>query len=478
MNSRVASVNNSKAQGPDEESLLPLTKNAYPLEVDGDSSTKESPALATSAPTSWYDGARRRVVQLLALTAFLILWEANVEVLQGITTGGPNLGMKSQPYDKPVFITWYSYNYLTLSLLFVTTFLTASNQRLQLSKNAANTNLQHSKNAAILRDKTVNFTGSLLHYVRFTWPGRLGFQRAMLSCLLISWLLQFLNVLMIVGLKCISVILSNALYQFQAVFTLGLSVGLLKDPLTASQVAGVLVSMVGITWIVTPSLLAPTIGEVAEGGDNQLDNRDGTCGSLSFPVLWGSVVTLLSAIIGGFYLVAWRIFDENRDRSTSTSQNATMRLDILVDTQMTLAMIGFCNLLAGWPLVVMAHVSGFESFQWPEAATASGEASVVVWKLMVLNSIVQFLFDVSIVIAVYVTSPLTVAVVSPLTIPLSMVMDRYAAHYKMELQNEADYTPMSTPSGNGNFDVVSSVGGTVVILIGVWLMEAKPQLLG
>lgn len=450
-----------KGQKSDDESLIPLTKNGYPLELDTGSIRIGSQALSTSPPSCWCDKVGRRVLQLVSLSVFLISSVANSDILQRITTGGRILGMENhEAYDKPVFITWYSYNYMILSLLFVMVPLTTNKHH-----------FQHNKNAINQRDTPVGLCGSFIHYFLHIWPGKLGLPRAMLSCLVISWLLQFLNVLMIVGLKCISISLSNTLYQLEAGFTLALSVGLLNDPLDKSKVAGIFVSMIGIAWIMAPALFSSADSEIAATSTDH-DNMDGQCGSISLPLLWGSMVTLLSAAMGAFYLVSWRIFDEKRDRSISTSHLASTSLDDLVDNQMTLAMIGVCNLLAGWPLIIFAHMTGLEGFQWPDAATTSGDPIGTGWRVMILNAGVEYLFDASCAIAIYVTSPLTVAVVSPLTIPLSMIVEHYSAYYLMETQDGEGF---AATSGFEFSTVVSSVGGTLVILIGVWLMEAKSQ---
>jgi drug/metabolite transporter (DMT)-like permease len=514
--------------GPDEESFLLETGDGFPLEFDESytsfSTTDSTNTDKLSSPSSsssqrsqyhhWNDGLGRRILQSVSLLIFVTLWVVNVEVLQAITTGGPVLGIENHDtYDKPVFVTWYSYNYLILSLLFVMVLVATNKQHFLHNKNTIN--LRGDRTSCNSSNTTRSISGSILHYIRFTWPGRLGLHRALLSCLLISWMLQFLNVLAIVGLKCISVSLSNALYQSQAVFTLSFSVCMLRDRLAKSQVGGMFVSLLGILWIVLPPLLLSTSGEIVASDNtypgttttptNDNNTNDGTCDSLSFPVLFGSSMTLLSAIIGGFYLVSWRIFDEKRDRSLCTTSSTkttqrhggangaiSTRLDDLVDTQTTLAMIGLCNLFGGWILVVLAHIIGIETLEWPVATSAGSfnnydvvGASGVAWKLLTLNAGIEYLFDASCAIAIYMTSPLTVAVVSPLTIPLSLLVDRYKVIMQYNtmmimVQTEggasaADWIATIPSSSEAGGSVLSSVGGTIVILIGVWYMEAKPE---
>ena len=122
----------------------------------------------------------------------------------------------------------------------------------------------------------------------------------------------------------------------------------------------------------------------------------------------------------------------------------------LIDTQTTVAMLGLTNFVAGWPLLVVAHTSGLEVFRWPTNN----------WQWLVLNGFVEYLFDASCAIAIYMTSPVTVAMVSPLTIPLAAIVDRVLY------------------GGDGNSETstnntASMVLGTAIILAGIYLMERK-----
>lgn len=329
--------------------------------------------------------------QFLALSAFLVTWVANGELLQAITNG------KIIPYNKPVFVTWCSYNFMMLGGLVV-----------------------------VLRPRMhrKTFKDTLI-----SWAGQMGVRKCILACAMLSYLLQILNILVVLGLECISVSLSNGIYQVQTAFTLGLSVLLLKDQLVYAEALGLLISLMGIGIMVVPPILWD-------------DDSSSSQEILSCPWsdrLVGVWVTLASAAMGGSYLVSWRILDDARQVSHKTP------IEGLVDTQMTLAVMGTCNLLIGWPLIVVAHWAGWEIFEWPDH-----------WQWLFINGFVEYLFDASCAVAIYTTSPLVVAVASPLTAPISSIVDRYI------------YTAAT-------FSIVPWIGAAIT-MVGVYVLQSKPQI--
>jgi drug/metabolite transporter (DMT)-like permease len=370
---------------------------------------------------------RRRNLQVLSLSAFLILWVANSELLQGITSKDDKLFFPSEEaYDKPAFITWYSYNYMILSLLL----------------------------AVYPYVKFREWT--LSHYIRYIWSGKLGLARAVIGCTIISYTLQVLNILLIVGLECITVSLSNAVYQLQTVFTVGLSVCLLQDPFGPSDAIGSLVSVLGVALIVLPPLyyLEDKIEQQQQESSSSQPTSTTTCSWKSAPMLAGILATLGSAAIGGAYLVSWRVFDEKRN---STPPG---RLGGLVDTQMTVAMIGLCNLFLGWPMLVLAHWLDFETFRWPSASLSSQQHHI--WWMLNVNGFVEYLFDASCAVAIHMTSPVVVAIASPLTIPLSLVADKMLN---------------GSTGGVNNYGILPWMGAALIVF-GVYLLETKPKTFG
>jgi drug/metabolite transporter (DMT)-like permease len=352
-----------------------------------------------NAPTA--DAAtrtRRRFLQLLALSLFLIAWVVNGEMLQAIYTGGFS---DIPAYDKPFAMTWLSYNYMLFGLVVVLPL--------------------HAK-------------GSFQKYVLHVWPGRLKFSRAMAICAAQTLMLQFLNVLFVVGLACLPISVSNAVYQLQTVFTVGLSVWCLNDRLVLVEGVGILLSIIGVGCIVLPPLL--------ESNDTHEENDTARCSRNS--MLWGALASLLSSALGGAYLVAFRAFDEARYGTASTR----VGVEGLVDTHMTLVMMGFCNLTLCWILLPLTHWTGLEPMELPPS-----------WWMLHWNGVIEYAFIASCAVAIYMTTPVVVAIVSPLTIP--------AVSF-------ADYFLLGKSTGSSN--LLAEAVGVVVILIGIGLMETKPDL--
>jgi hypothetical protein len=175
------------------------------------------------------------------------------------------------------------------------------------------------------------------------------------------------------------------------------------------------------------------------------------------PLVVGNIATLVSAAIGGIYLVSWRVLWERKEGSSESANHPVheTRLEGFVDAHMTLAMIGSCNFLLGWPILFFAHWLGWESFELPPTTYH--------WWILNWNGLIEYSFDASCAVAIYMTSPLVTSIIAPLTIPLSLVTDRM-------LYPSSDITSMASEGG------VWGWLGVVVILVGVALLETKPRL--
>jgi hypothetical protein len=338
-------------------------------------------------------------LQVIAVSLYLITWVANGEMLQAVT---------DKVYNKPAAITWFSYNFMCISLLFAATLKTwQTNDASGYEKeNVTNPNLHWTK----------VFWKRLIQ----EWAGSLGVAKAMGVCVGISHLLLALNVFMVLGLQCVSVSLSNAIYQLQTPMTIVLSIVWLNNRFYAVQGVGMILSLVGVALIVVPPL-----------------DGEGAC-------IKGTWQTIFSSIIGSIYLTSWKWLDRKN----------TVELDAregFLDAHMTLGMIGVCNLLAGWPLLIVLHVWGLETLEWPDSTTS--------WTWLISNGIVEYLFDASCAAAIYITSPIVVSVAAPLTIPLSIFFDRI-----FRLQ------------GNNISLDPKLIWGGVFVLMGTFLIETKPSL--
>jgi len=417
--------------------------------------------------------------QVTSLSFYIITWVANGEILQGIANG--RLCPGNLPYRKPAFLTWYSYNYMILSGIFVVyPYVVFYHKEIE-------------------NKKRITFS----FYVTNIWAGRMGWKNAVLVCTLISCMLLVLNFLYIVGLDCVSVSLSNAVYQLQTPFTIGLSVYFLKDTFVASEAVGIILSLVGVALIVLP----PLVG-VTNNDDRDDDHHNERCPFFqqqewSSPTLVGILATLGSAAIGSAYLVSWRVLsetkslDHNYNSVTDLVDNNSppprpSRLEGFVDTHMTLAMIGFCNLILGWPFLILMDQLGLEALEMPPAmGTITSTTSLASssyndyydfyyyydWGLLLnANGLMEYAFDASCAVAIYMTSPVATSIIAPLTIPLSMAMDHLLYRVEDGNGNNTTHLLLESSSGSEAHWSALTVVGVVVILVGVVLLEVKPDL--
>lgn len=264
-------------------------------------------------------------------------------------------------------------------------------------------------------------------------------KRALCFCAAISSALQFLNISYILGLECISVSLSNAAFQLQTVFTIGLSSCLLKDEVVLSTKLGVFLSALGVAMVVLPPLFQ---------NENVLSSAQ-QCFSKSKPVPSGVLATIFSAAIGAGYLVSWRVLYEKRNEVKS---EPIRPLAGFIDTHITLCLIGLCNLLLCWPILFALDWLGFETIQFPPTLGH--------WWILHWNGLIEYAFDVSCAAAIYMTSPVVTAVVAPLNIPLALVVD--------------DLINGTKESSHKKFQGWMWVGSSI-LLAGIVVLETKPN---
>lgn len=337
------------------------------------------------------DGAmylKRTALPVFSIVVYLITWVANCECYQGIANGF----ITTVPYDKPAYLTWNAYCFMLISFVFVYPY------------------------ARWYKGCTMT------HYYLHIWPGKLGFQKSCLASFAMMYNLIILNILWVYGLVNISVAAANAVNQTQTAITVALSVLVLGDRFLFSEGLGVFISLFGVFLIVVPPLFDPTDETVQDGSQ-----------------MFGVVTSIVSSGFWAIYQLSWRILSEAKHRDELT------RLEGLVDTLATLSVMGLCNLLVGWPFVVIFHWTGLETYQHPTERWA-----------LTLNGLVEYSFDVSCSFAIFLTSPVVTAITAPLTIPISFVWDSV-------MYNE--------PMNVGFIDVC----GVFFILIGVCMVELKPR---
>ena len=264
---------------------------------------------------------------------------------------------------------------------------------------------------------------SLGHFYFVIWPGKLSFRKSLLACLTMMYTLIVLNILWVYGLVNISVAAVNAVNQTQAGMTVALSIWWLGDRLVPSEGIGVLMSLLGVSLIVLPPLF---------DASREVDDSK----------LIGIIMIIASSFLWAVYQLSWRVLSEAKNVEKLT------RLEGLMDTLATLSVMGCCNLFFGWPLIFIFHLTGIENFEFPSE-----------WMALTLNGLVEYSFDASCATAIFLTSPVVTAITAPLTIPISFLWD--SLMYNKPLKVES-----------------SSVFGVVLLLVGVAMIELKPQLWG
>ena len=318
---------------------------------------------------------------VLAIVLYIGSWVANAEALQGITNGS-FCPWGIPPYDKPVFLTWLDYNLMMAGFFFVAPWIH-----------------RHYDGMSVLR------------FLDTVWRGQWTLRDMGLACTGLSFLLTSCHIFYMLGLRKISVASLNATYQLQAACTLSLSIWLLGGHFSRWQQWGILLSVVGILCIVVPPLWIQQ--ERTETGNHNDDDNNGSGGSNpqeTWDTIVGTMATVASALLWGLYQVAWKALHDSKLGGKVISPTAE-----LVDTIVTLAVIGVANLTIGWIVLPIVDWVDFETFQLPPVSLSG---------VLTINAIIEYAFNAFIAIAIYMTSPIATSLTAPLTIPLSWITDR------------------------------------------------------
>jgi hypothetical protein len=350
-----------------------------------------APAETRAVDSCWYT----LMLPTVSLAVYLIFWVANAEMMQGVASG---IFLVSEPYDHPAFLSWSAYNFLLLCWLPL---------------------MWYCQNM---------LKCSVYDYLQSSWAGNVTNFSYMVQCsCAMQCLLLLLNILWIIGLVNISVAMSNAIYQLQAAVTIGLSVCWLGNRFVVAEGIGMGLSFLGVGLIVIPPLLDPS----------EETNDDDPGSSNDKNPMVGMTVTFLSAILWAVYQIAWRVIPKDKPEMN--------RLEGLMDTLATLGVMGACNLFLCWPVLVMLHFTGMETFVLPS------------WQIVpavTVNGLVEYGFDLSFAVSIYLTSPVITAITAPLTIPISLIWDHFLH---------------GSPLQVGHYDWV----GSLLVLIGIVWIELK-----
>lgn len=135
------------------------------------------------------------------------------------------------------------------------------------------------------------------------------------------------------------------------------------------------------------------------------DSNTTPVGSTPLLILWGNLLALAGALIYGIYtiLLKHKILSEDSQKERT------------LNTHLFFGFVGLFCFVFLWPIIVILHFTGFETFEIPSSGHVLG--------LLAANAFITFISDFCWCKAVLLTSPLTVTVGLSLTIPLAMVGD-------------------------------------------------------
>ena len=157
----------------------------------------------------------------------------------------------------------------------------------------------------------------------------------------------------------------------------------------------------------------------------------------------------------------------NDCHTASTARNSNddvVKQKGLIKTFATLGVMGICNILLGWPVLLLLHWSGIETIDLKPIPN--------LWKALTINSLIETLFDTSCAVAIYMTSPVVTSIVAPLTIPISFFWDVWFRRTADDGHDAVNSSSSSSSINNENLWLV--LLGSVLIVIGVVRIEIKP----
>ncbi|KAI9164317.1 hypothetical protein H9P43_008146 [Blastocladiella emersonii ATCC 22665] len=193
------------------------------------------------------------------------------------------------------------------------------------------------------------------------------------------WLWFIANYTSNVGLGLTTVASSTILASMSGPFTLILATLVGADTFTVSKFLAVALSIGGVTCVA-------------------LDDNGSTTEAAN-PIL-GDVLALIGAVFYAIYIVFLKVKIGHESR---------------LRTSLFFAFVGAFNAVFLLPFMGLAHITGVETFRWPEKE---------VWGVLIINAMFgTVLSDYLWITAMLMTGPIVVTVGLSLTTPLSMIGD-------------------------------------------------------
>ncbi|CAL9730969.1 thiamine-repressible mitochondrial transport protein Thi74p [Monosporozyma unispora] len=203
------------------------------------------------------------------------------------------------------------------------------------------------------------------------------------------------NVTTNTSLSYTSVTSQTILSSTASFFTLFFGVLLGIDTINIYKLIGLIVSFIGIIIIVTKSTVSNSTNF------NHLSYKS---------IIIGNILALLGALIYGIYSTFFK-----RSVLRITEKYSKYGIAPKVDVKLFLGFVGLFTFVGLWPILVVFHYTGFETFQF--------KFDIKIISIILLNCSITFLSDYCWAKAIILTTPLTVTVGLSFTIPLAMFGD-------------------------------------------------------
>ncbi|ODQ80636.1 hypothetical protein BABINDRAFT_160888 [Babjeviella inositovora NRRL Y-12698] len=226
----------------------------------------------------------------------------------------------------------------------------------------------------------------------YTTTKELGHRETIILATEVGFIYFFYNVFVASSLKYTNASDQTILSTTSSIFTLLMGVWANVEKFTLFKLLSLVVSFVGIILI----------NIKANGGQISLVVYFLTMDDTYKPKnpLLGNCFAIMASVMYSLYLVLLKVRIGN---------------DVTVNERHVFGLVGVATLLTCWPLIILAHYTGFETFALPPSTT--------VWLMLGVNGVFLVISDYCVALAMLLTSPVITSLSLTTAIPLTMICD-------------------------------------------------------
>jgi solute carrier family 35 protein F5 len=189
---------------------------------------------------------------------------------------------------------------------------------------------------------------------------------------------------------------NTVLFQFNCCFVFLISVCALGERITAPKVGAVLMCSCGTALVILSG---------RTGANNGKDT------------VVGIAMTLISTIAYALYECSYEMFTEFIHTHGIKSNP--------IDPALFLVFIGVFTLVAVWPALIIAHVTGVEKFELPP--------TIEVWVGIMQNALLETMFNTFLIVGIADSSAIIMSTGTQFTVPVAYVVDVYRNGYEVTI---------------------------------------------